>query len=910
MFGIVFVILGCSDASEETGSDSPTSPQNSTANVPDGNVGSITRITVYARNASGIQRTSGGDNVQISITGSNTVSLDMNNIEDLNNGSYTASYNPTNQGADQIVISINNIPIQGSPFTSNIGLAAGLLIQPANIDLGENGGSAVVNYSLSAQPSDNVTINTHDYNVTPARFSVSTNQLEFTPGNWSTPQPVTFTGIDDDIINNGIAVLVRPSIDPQTLANEYLNIVQANLPELSVNIINDDFPPLLAPSVQSTEAGNGQITVNWNAVVNASGYYIYYANNNNVNNNSTRIDAGNNTNFTVPNLTNRTMYYFRVAAYDGNTTSGPLSANTLSDFPYAPFSAEWNRPNPTGYSYNQVRWLSNQFIAVGEQGTILTSPDGNNWTRRISGLSGIGARLTGVAFSGNRFMAAGWNNSLTLSNNASPNNWSPVTVPPPNGGGSQHFDRIIWNGSQFVLLSSGQHRIFFVNEDGTNFQAFDTTTPTAAILQDIIWDAQNSRYLGCGGRVYSSINGITWTDLLEFQGTINCSRMKNINGNIVILGDSSMVTSDNWTEYNITGATYLSDISYTNGIYAAVQSDSMYTSNNRTDWIATSFTNLTNRIDTISARPAVNQFAGDFTLMGNFGQILKADAAVSPTLSDVAPLLGANDFTALASNGNILVALGRDSILYSPDNGNTWNTVDNNTLDAAIVTADFNDVKWLNGQFIAVGSAGLIATSSNGQTWNATVNGSNDFNAVAWNQDNNNPLYIAVGNGGSIYAASDPTAWNVETSNTNQSLWDVIWHNGQFKAVGNNRSFLLRGNAVWSAGIVTELPDTASIRDIVSNGITLLLRTENPSRTYYSTNGGTNWTQGESIYDKIIWDGNLFVSLNGSRFSFSPNGIKFNFQTLNETTTATDILFTNNRYFISSRYGHILQINP
>ena len=51
-----------------------------------------------------------------------------------------------------------------------------------------------------------------------------------------------------------------------------------------------------------------------------------------------------------------------------------------------------------------------RFVAVGEDGTILTSPDGVSWTRRTSGTSN---RLEGVAYGNGLFVAVGGGTILT-----------------------------------------------------------------------------------------------------------------------------------------------------------------------------------------------------------------------------------------------------------------------------------------------------------------------------------------------------------------------------------------------------------------------------------------------------------------------------------------------------------------
>jgi hypothetical protein len=52
-----------------------------------------------------------------------------------------------------------------------------------------------------------------------------------------------------------------------------------------------------------------------------------------------------------------------------------------------------------------VTYGNGLFVAVGEDGTILTSPDGVTWTQRTSGTSNW---LNGVAYGNGLFVAVGW----------------------------------------------------------------------------------------------------------------------------------------------------------------------------------------------------------------------------------------------------------------------------------------------------------------------------------------------------------------------------------------------------------------------------------------------------------------------------------------------------------------------
>ena len=57
----------------------------------------------------------------------------------------------------------------------------------------------------------------------------------------------------------------------------------------------------------------------------------------------------------------------------------------------------------TGYLYS-VKWIGTQLVAVGENGVILTSPNGMIWTSRVSGTTGYLYSVTGA---GTQLVAVG-----------------------------------------------------------------------------------------------------------------------------------------------------------------------------------------------------------------------------------------------------------------------------------------------------------------------------------------------------------------------------------------------------------------------------------------------------------------------------------------------------------------------
>jgi adhesin/invasin len=87
----------------------------STATVPSGSVGSVTTITVQARDAFGNNRTATSGTVVGSITGANNTSA---SVTDNLDGTYTLTYTPTTAGADAVAITLGGTAVGGSPYTS------------------------------------------------------------------------------------------------------------------------------------------------------------------------------------------------------------------------------------------------------------------------------------------------------------------------------------------------------------------------------------------------------------------------------------------------------------------------------------------------------------------------------------------------------------------------------------------------------------------------------------------------------------------------------------------------------------------------------------------------------------------------------------------------------------------------
>jgi hypothetical protein len=171
----------------------------------------------------------------------------------------------------------------------------------------------------------------------------------------------------------------------------------------------------------------------------------------------------------------------------------------------------------SGYQLNEVIWSGSQFVAIGDSGTILTSPDGINWTDQISNTQD---NLEGIAWSPSlHLFVIGADNAkqpavgilLTSSDGISWKTYTLVT-----GQQVADFPAVAWSPALhlFVLIGTVvgtevSGGAYYTSSDGSAW-----TVQTSAISPDIariIWAGSQFVAVGAGGTILTSPDGIKWT---------------------------------------------------------------------------------------------------------------------------------------------------------------------------------------------------------------------------------------------------------------------------------------------------------------------------------------------------------------------------------------------------------------
>ena len=142
-------------------------------------------------------------------------------------GDVTVSVTIKSTSAD---INYNNLS-SGFAITVKDNDTSGIITDTTSATLTE-GQYITRSFKLKSQPTSNVILNISSNNN--SRLSITPQSLTFTPSNWNTTQSVTFTAIDDNIVNGNVDVVI--SIKSSSTDNAYNNLTST----YTITVKDDD----------------------------------------------------------------------------------------------------------------------------------------------------------------------------------------------------------------------------------------------------------------------------------------------------------------------------------------------------------------------------------------------------------------------------------------------------------------------------------------------------------------------------------------------------------------------------------------------------------------------------------------------------------------------------------------------
>ena len=482
-------------------------------------------------------------------------------------------------------------------------------------------------------------------------------------------------------------------------------------------------------------------------------------------------------------------------------------------------------PGPTSNPLSSVIWTGSQLVAVGGQGTVLTSKDGVSWinSNRITDPAGDGLVISQVAYSGKQMVATG-NVPGVVWISKDGMQWERVEL-----GFAAEIPKLIWTGREYAgigVVAEGLARgpRFVSSSDGAHWASVPINISGRVGITDLTWTGK--QYLLVGTR---ETNWDTWLDYINFvcfsrvfHTTTQIFVANSVDGqtwNISVLADSekpevpesivwtgtraivvgmkgfisSSIDGISWNQgKSIQGMEVGSDILnvvWTGHELIAVgditpkgdlsRRVNILTSSDGNSWV---FHPLApSSLDQLSSAAWTG---AQYVIVGREGFIQTSPDCDNWTVRS--PVGYTKQLSKIISSGPMLIAVGGEAVLTSTD-GEAW---------SLIKPADFNAecVTWTGTTFVAVGKGGSVFTSPDAKEWAVQkIEGKPSLHDVAWNGS----LVVAVGGGEHesgfvILTSSDGMNWNQEQTPGGLlgRLCGVTWTGSQFVAVGDDCAIL------------------------------------------------------------------------------------------------------------------------
>jgi hypothetical protein len=405
-----------------------------------------------------------------------------------------------------------------------------------------------------------------------------------------------------------------------------------------------------------------------------------------------------------------------------------------------------------------VVWGGNQFVTVGDDGMIQTSPDGSTWAVRDSGAT---SDLRGIAWSGRQFVAVGAAGVILTSIDA-------VTWARRGVATTSNLYGVAWSGSGFVV--AGADGTILVSSNGTDW--IQRQSGTTRTLRSVTWGNSLFVAVGDSGEPLISRDGLDWTahyaSVLPLYDVVWSGAEFVAVGPGLSTGALAVCTSSDgvtWLSRSLPEESYPYAITWTGSQFVTVGSAGMImTSADGRTWSA-------RWSGPSSDLNAVAWSGRQFVAVGGRSAVLTSVDGTSWTsrsTGTTVPLL------AVAWGSKRFVATGERGTLLSSEDGINWIGRTSGTIDA------LNAVTWGRDLFVVVGDAGIL-TSADGMNWVARTPGTTQIlYGVAWSGQR----LVAVGANGMIVTSENGVDWATVSSSTPLTLTAVSWGGEQFVAVG------------------------------------------------------------------------------------------------------------------------------
>jgi hypothetical protein len=539
----------------------------------------------------------------------------------------------------------------------------------------------------------------------------------------------------------------------------------------------------------------------------------------------------------------------------------------------------WRFPYPQGYTLHAVTYGGGQFVAVGDGGTIISSPDGSNWSVQSFD---VFPDLSGVAYADGEYAAVGTGGVILVSSNAA--SWTQM---PSVTGNSLHgiAGDSNWRTDgmpQFITVGDSGTALQCSN--GTNWSALSSHTTNALFSTSFV----PTEYIAVGNAgtvlIYTSFLGLqqvspplvhTTNDLYGVASTpggvvaaVGDFNPPSFSSNSVLYSGSSGHT---WTRVSLSNLWYPSSefilhaAAYgTNGFVAV--GDTGYTLEYNYPGVVCTSTNGSSWAEqpySISENSLYGCTYGNglYVLVGDAGAIV-----VSPDLANWSEVTAyhRSAITAIACSTNLSIASGLPTVDEYFVFTNFTTLVSTNGSNWVVSTVNLPtmvDLTSGGGQFAGV-NGHAIYTTSDGYNWQSNNTFSNQLRGVRYL----NGQYVALGDNGTIFTSVDATNWSNDSVATSGSFYGAACGNGLYVA-GGSVAATSQDGVVWS--LCPSNPPAFITRMVYGEGLFVAAAYTgeyyNPVGEVLTSRDGTNWqvqlSAPSRLFTGLAYTGGTFLAV-------------------------------------------------
>lgn len=541
-------------------------------------------------------------------------------------------------------------------------------------------------------------------------------------------------------------------------------------------------------------------------------------------------------------------------------------------------------------SLNKLEFFKNSlYVAIGMQGTIRTSSDGQNWTINTDVFLNCQSDLLDIACTDESIVIVGSKGTILHSTDGL--YWTsiqPIT--------NYDIYKVIHGKDLFIGFTQKAGE-YLISKDGLEWKVI--STDAKEIVNDAVWNGQVYITVGANGEICTSENGLNW----KAKNIKNKPYLSKIvwNGKIFITFGTTSVEKDYY--------------SYTSGTYVATSNDgyswntkSLITKYSKKDskqiyiinceniiWNGKEFLIFLNETSGMGPSPE-NKMIIYRTTDGKSFKMSSNEIGSPPSF-----LVYTGKYYLMLCNNFALPGYYYGPSIYKSSDGLKWNLVKNEYIDDYCV----KNLIFNYGQFLLVGDSGLIQTSRDGVNWEDTKN----LRYIPQFWDGEKFIYIDFQ--GYVYTSANGFDWKKEHKiKDGISRYNLTWTGKEFISNSDSSFSTSKDLINWE---VTKFDDDSPVYKDV--GYICAISTDQNKYIIAGTNGTAisadrkNWRtkKAPNAYKEIVFGNDSYIAFNSyGDIDYSDDGLTWKRVHIKDYTNKfLKVAFVDNQYQVIGSDGTI-----